>query len=208
MSGNVDCQKRPQMFFSAGCRGNNNKAISATWNSQTPCILIFVHFHGFCLNFDKNPHIFCGLQCLRPAVSRTRLVETKNEIKYDRNFAIYHHAWGCLKIIICLTGIKRAVFRVFCPWLAGEVGFRGSLASFMAAVAFPVLELLLGARRYCCSGLALSKQSSASTAAQSSTRSRIFSVVAGWCRVRGAGAQMVTTSRRGNFICTTEGTRN
>ena len=111
-------------------------------------------------------------------------------------------------MIICLTGIKRAVFRVFCPWLAGEVGFRGSLASFMAAVAFPVLELLLRARRYCCSGLALSKQSSASTAAQSSTQSRIFSVVAGWCWVWGAGAQMVTTSRRGNFICTTEGTRN
>ena len=37
----------------------------------------------------------------------------------------------------------------------------------------------------------------------------IFCSKQGWYRVRGAGARMVTTSRlRGNFICTTEGTRN
>ena len=91
------------------------------------------------------------------------------------------------------------MFRVFCPWLAGEVGFRGSLASFMAAVAFPVLELLLRGSWYCCSGLALSKQSSANTAAQSSTQSRIFSVVAGWCRVQGGRRSDGHDQQKGKF---------
>ena len=92
------------------------------------------------------------------------------------------------------------MFRVFCPWLAGEVGFRGSLASFMAAVAFPVLELLLRGSRYCCSGLALSKQSSANTAAQSSTQSRIFSVVAGWCWVQGGPALRWSRPAEGEIL--------
>ena len=37
-----------------------------------------------------------------------------------------------LKTIFCFADIEGAVFRVFCPWPSAGVGFRGSLASFMA----------------------------------------------------------------------------
>ena len=43
----------------------------------------------------------------------------------------------------CFIDIEGTMFRVFRPWLAAGVGFRGSLASFMAVALPPALLVLL-----------------------------------------------------------------